>query len=198
MKDIKNTFYLPSQIVSGEIENFADIKDEIIKLIYIYKEKYPKTSLRSNKGGWQSDREGFFNLMFSKYLEIIKKEITELIREYKFVTDLDLSSMWININSKYSYNNRHTHPGASVSGVIWINIPENSGDFVFEMPDLFNYTLLSKTSNQHLIENNLLPAWAIKPKEGSMIIFPSYLPHYVDQNQNDEDRISISFNLILK
>lgn len=198
MKDIKNTFYLPSQVVSGDIENFIDIKKELIELIYSYKEKHPESSTRSNKGGWQSDREGFFDPMFSKHLELMKKEITQLIKEYKFVTDLDLPSMWININSKYSYNNRHTHPGASVSGVLWIKVPENSGDFVFEMPDLFNYTLLSKTSNQHLIENNLLPAWAIKPKEGSMVIFPSYLPHYVDQNQNDEDRISVSFNLILK
>lgn len=198
MKDIKNTFYLPSQVVSGDIENFIDIKNELIELIYKYKEKYPDSSTKSNKGGWQSDREGFFDSIFSKHLELIKKEITQLIKEYKFITDLDLPSMWININSKYSYNIKHIHPGASVSGVLWIKVPENSGDFVFEMPDLFNYTLLSKTSNQHLIQNNLMPAWGIKPKEGSMMIFPSYLPHYVDQNNNDEDRISISFNLILK
>ena len=33
------------------------------------------------------------------------------------------------------------------------------------------------------------------PKEGSMLVFPSYLEHMVKPNESDEDRISVSFNL---
>jgi len=31
-------------------------------------------------------------------------------------------------------------------------------------------------------------------KEGDLIIFPSYLKHYVEPNLNKKERISISFN----
>jgi uncharacterized protein (TIGR02466 family) len=37
---------------------------------------------------------------------------------------------------------------------------------------------------------------SISPVEGNIILFPSYLPHSVETNSHDEERISISFNLI--
>ena len=36
----------------------------------------------------------------------------------------------------------------------------------------------------------------IEPLEGNIILFPSYLPHSVETNNHDEERISISFNII--
>ena len=36
----------------------------------------------------------------------------------------------------------------------------------------------------------------IEPEEGSILFFPSYLPHSVTTNNHDEERISISFNVI--
>ena len=39
----------------------------------------------------------------------------------------------------------------------------------------------------------------ITPKEGDLLIFPAYLPHSVEENKSDEDRVIISFNIdILK
>ena len=34
----------------------------------------------------------------------------------------------------------------------------------------------------------------VKPTENFCILFPSYLPHYVEPNLNKQNRISISFN----
>ena len=36
----------------------------------------------------------------------------------------------------------------------------------------------------------------IKAHDGTLLIFPSYLEHSVDTNTNDEERISISFNVM--
>ena len=36
----------------------------------------------------------------------------------------------------------------------------------------------------------------IEPIEGNIILFPSYLPHSVETNNHDDERISISFNVI--
>ena len=34
----------------------------------------------------------------------------------------------------------------------------------------------------------------IKIKEGDLILFPSWVPHYVDKNNTDKERISLAFN----
>ena len=37
--------------------------------------------------------------------------------------------------------------------------------------------------------------FSIKPEEGNLLLFPSYLYHDVGKNLSDEDRIVISFNV---
>jgi uncharacterized protein (TIGR02466 family) len=37
--------------------------------------------------------------------------------------------------------------------------------------------------------------WYAEPKEGDLIMFPSWLRHYVEPSKSNEDRISIAFNL---
>ena len=36
----------------------------------------------------------------------------------------------------------------------------------------------------------------MKPEEGRMYVFPGWLEHGVEENQSDEDRISIAFNVL--
>jgi uncharacterized protein (TIGR02466 family) len=36
----------------------------------------------------------------------------------------------------------------------------------------------------------------LDPKEGHIFLWPSYLPHGVEPNDHDDERISISFNVI--
>ena len=40
--------------------------------------------------------------------------------------------------------------------------------------------------------------WSYPPQEGRLILFPAWLSHGVRENETDEDRISISFNLVPK
>ena len=35
----------------------------------------------------------------------------------------------------------------------------------------------------------------ISPKEGALVLFPSYLDHSVNENQSNEERIVISLNI---
>ena len=37
----------------------------------------------------------------------------------------------------------------------------------------------------------------MNPEEGQLILFPAYLPHSVLPNRHNEERISISFNIML-
>ena len=35
----------------------------------------------------------------------------------------------------------------------------------------------------------------INVEEGDLLIFPAYLPHSVEENKSDDDRVIISFNI---
>ena len=50
---------------------------------------------------------------------------------------MKMNSMWININGPGNYNHSHNHPGCDLSGVLWLKVPENSGNIVFESPQSF-------------------------------------------------------------
>ena len=39
--------------------------------------------------------------------------------------------------------------------------------------------------------------WEVELKENMLLVFPSWVPHAVETNLSDEDRISLSFNFIL-
>jgi uncharacterized protein (TIGR02466 family) len=159
--------------------------------------------IMSNCGGYQSkdihdnifDNEHIIDL-FSKVNQCVY-EISRImgIRKNK----LELSNFWININSKKDYNLPHTHFGGIISGVFYIKVPENSGDLIFINRN-------DEIVKSYLTFSNLIGGidydytqftselWKIQPKENNLILFPSWLEHYVQSNSSDEDRISISFN----
>lgn len=195
MNNVFNTYLLPIQIVSGTIEEFD--RDALLEWIYDYKERNPKNDTRSNRGGYQNVDKSFFNNdpTFVPHFDILKRAITSLAAEYRLIRQVYIQSAWININHKYCYNNTHKHPGSNLSGVLWVKIPENSGTFVFEAPATYDLEIPEHTNVQYRNQIKLHGAYEIPPREGMMILFPSYLEHYVTMNESDEDRVSIAFNL---
>ena len=99
---------------------------------------------------------------------------------------------WMNANPSGGYNAPHTHPGAHWSGVYYVSQPEveagNSGmiEFLDPRTDLPNWRLLAASAFR--LKKKL------RPQPGEMILFPSYLVHWVYPNETDEERISVAFN----
>ena len=83
-----------------------------------------------------------------------------------------------------------------MSGVLWIKIPKNSGNFVFENPSSFGQNQLlncidHKDSQSKYIHHN----YHFNPIEGNILFFPPDLRHSVNLNVSEEDRITIGFNI---
>ena len=99
---------------------------------------------------------------------------------------------WININPPGTSNERHTHPGSDLSVVMYVKVPENSGDIEMTNPAYIeSFNLLSAARP----EANLSPSVSITPVEGRVLIFPSNILHRVLENKSDNDRISIAWNV---
>ncbi|UYP67367.1 TIGR02466 family protein [Thalassobacter stenotrophicus] len=154
--------------------------------------------VKSNRGGWHSSGNLFDNE--APCVQRLKSDAeTAIIAATKAIgakADLEELSLktfaWMNANPPGGFNAPHTHPGAHWSGVYYVAQPDveegSSGQIEFLDPrtDLPNWRLLQA------------PAFrakkAIRPKPGELILFPSYLVHWVYPNETSEERVSIAFN----
>jgi len=161
--------------------------DEIKKECYNHRNKN-ESVYKSNVGGYQGS-----NFVYDNLAKEIISSIPVL--ENKPIKDVEID-MWVNINKSSNYNFMHNHApynGAILSGVYYVKCPKNSGNINFFDP---RYFVTNALDMQYY--NNGDTYWFFEPKENLMLMFPSWLHHSVDQNQSDEDRISIAFNIFWK
>lgn len=144
-----------------------------------------QTQTKSNMGGWQSRDNLHEDPIFQEFNKTLLAASKGILENY---TDKDpyIQSMWANINVKGDFNGHHTHEG-ELSGVYYCQVPKDSGKLILVNPAV--------RSNVSLIKNNNFP---VSPERLALIMFPSWLEHYVEPNQSDDPRISISFNMGIK
>ncbi len=170
--------------------------DELIKYAYQCKDT-SQGVIKSNAFGWQSDPLTVPNKEVGKLANLIHNNISSVADCWKLRNDktlISLENIWININSKAAFNRPHVHPESLFSGSYYVKTPsQEGGAIVFVHPAVnFQYHL-----NADIVEdwNDFTSAsYRIFPKAGDLLIFPSFLVHYVEPNTTDEDRISIAFN----
>lgn len=82
---------------------------------------------------------------------------------------------WSHIHRPLESTNTHDHCNFELSFCYYVQVPEGSGDIVFE------------------IQNLNTP---LKPKVGELLVFPGWLKHRVSKNLGSGIRISIAGNLL--
>jgi uncharacterized protein (TIGR02466 family) len=193
--NIRNYTLFPSIVTETQCNLYKCIREDLINWIYNYQVNTESVIL-SNRGGWQSPSDFHKLESFYEFEEYILSHILQSLSYYK--CNFNLSNMWININKKGDYNDAHDHPNSILSGVFWAKIPENCGRLVFNSPNGFaENTLLNSIDENIKQEHNYSSTFVFTPNEGTLILFPSHLQHFVEPNKSDEDRISIAFNLFV-
>ena len=160
--------------------------DELRREVFFFSKTHRSENF-SNAGGYQGHCFEYKPLINAIKDNVPRYEDPEL-------GDLFIST-WVNINGRGAYNRRHTHSDGInlLSGVYYVTVPKNSGSIVFFDPKqpIFHSMADMRYYGQHKLHNYTIPA-----KENRLLLFPCWLEHEVEPNNTDEDRISISFNLI--
>ena len=191
----KGTPIFPTCIHSLEIDNFHTYRDQLIKESYQDRDEDPMGRELSNRGGWQSNQMDIGDCKSEILKNIIMSSVSKLPMSGNFSCTIE---GWKNINEPGNFNVPHSHPRSHLSGVLWIKIPKNSGNIVFESPEIFNkYQELDSYSDEFRFNSNNYMTYYFTPKEGNILIFSSNLQHEVNENKSNEDRISYSFNITL-
>lgn len=191
----------PQPLFKYQVEDYKVKNKKLLDYIY---ELYEEDNLgvqKSNINGWHSksfdlqDKKNIPNEFFAN----INPFIVNVFKNYGWVYDpskIVCTSMWAIINKKGNFNIEHTHPNNYLSAAYYVKAPDNCGNFKATNPNILDRHIRAKSNQPN--ELNSISA-SIKVNEGDLLIFPAYLPHSVEENKSDEDRVIISFNIdILK
>lgn len=186
--------FFPSCVWSHELQDYRELNANLIKEL----DELRKSTGYENpgSGAWQSNGdlnrlEPFAPLM-SCFTAGSERVLDFLKLDYEgFV----ITDSWANINPPGHSHMIHTHPNNYLSGVYYVKAPEGSGDIEFLDPRQQALVLQPRVTAQ--TPQN---AWKqrITPQEGQLLIFNSWFQHQVQENRSEDDRISISFNIMLK
>jgi uncharacterized protein (TIGR02466 family) len=127
----------------------------------------------------------------------IKKLTTNYLSEWGFNENLNLQilGIWVNVSPKGSFQEYHRHNinfrhKSLFSGTLYIEANENSGNLNLINPlDGLITSLPSSLKTRRV--------YSITPQPGLIVSFPSFIGHYVGENKNKPNRISVSWNVII-
>ena len=200
---IKPGFLFPTQFWTVDIdENIKELQKESY-LIRVNDKQGVKKSNSGFQGYHSKDIRDLENLPSMKNLMKQIKNAVNAIHQISRKGDLQLTNFWININGKGSFNTPHTHSGLTYSGVFFIKVPKEmkGGRFLFyrnfNEADFISTGYMGHFKEDYKLQGYDYPINTIVPKEKMLIVFPSWVPHAVEINLSDEERISLSFNFKL-
>jgi uncharacterized protein (TIGR02466 family) len=166
-------------------ENIDAMKSEVYRLNAL-----PGATIKkSNYGGWQSEIRLHENPVFAPLCSQISAVCAHVFK----VRGAALHQMWACINKRGDQNLIHSHTNNyNLSGVHYLNVPRDSGEIVFRDPrpgaNQAPYRLFKDDGDSEYF----------MPVDGLLLLFPSWLEHFVLPNRSDSDRISVSFDLTLE
>jgi uncharacterized protein (TIGR02466 family) len=159
----------------------------------------------SNIGGWHSGRDlvQWGGKRIEEVLTVARSVVTQMTsdRDGKAVCPDWLVEAWANVNGAGDSNSCHYHPGSFWSGTYYVrdggcaDDPSLGGEF-----DMFDprgpAPMMHAPSLKFAGDDGRSAGSAetIRPRDGLMFIFPSFLLHAVRPYRGTRLRISVAFN----
>ena len=191
----KPNLLFPTPVWTIQLDNYEHVNEEMYNFIKSNQKKDEIGINKSNVKGWHSKDFDLNDKEPQNFISFILPLIEQVMIDMNWDKEKQtakINNMWAIINTGGSANLRHQHGNSTISGAYYVRAPKNSGDIVFYDP-----RPAPVYSHPNVITPNLLNAQvnSISPKEGALVLFPSYLDHSVNENLSNEERIVISFNI---
>jgi len=193
-------YWFPTPIYYNMIHNVEEVQKELFQIMEnISFHKSVASGWDKNTGSFSdgyNENENFLEkykpLLF---LNELQKNLALYFEDLKFCpikcnVDIIIKESWLTKLKKNEYHHQHLHPNSELSGVYYVKANCNHGNLSFTPPSLAldaSRVFAGRTNNVDY-----------KPEVGKLILWPSLVEHHVVSNQTDEDRISLSFNIVLR
>ena len=134
---------------------------------------------------------------YKQLQEAIYGVVMAYTRELKYEVNANKCSitMWASVMRKDGYHTVHNHPNSHISGTFYIQCDETMSPIVFHNPtNPFRMHELTVMRPEDLTPFTS-PVLTLQPKQGSLMIWPSWMQHHVEKMRIGGPRITISFNV---
>jgi len=104
-------------------------------------------------------------------------------------TELKITQSWINYTQKNGFHHEHEHPNSIISGVFYFAAEKGKDIISFRTNNFKQIQIFYKEANDYnTVQTDL------KVETGDLVLFPSYVPHFVPPIESSKTRISLAFN----
>lgn len=194
MEIIPNLMF-PTLVWTTLFDDRENFNAPLLALAQELHQRDPAGVRKTNIKGWQS-QNSLQNLAEFEDMNLRILQVCERIAEsqhFKPGIAFQLQA-WMNISPPGASNQVHYHPNCHFSGVYYVSLsaPE-CGSIYFRDPRVASRMLTYPTDQLTEFTASEL---RMPPEEGRMYVFPGWLEHGVDENRSNQDRISISFNVL--
>lgn len=182
-------------IWTGIVDDYENVNTELFNLIQNLKKQNPGGMQKSNNLGWHSPdldlNNGVIKEFFLKISPMVKEVSQDMCWDLKNFK-IKVINCWSIVNKKFASNAGHIHANSLISSAYYINADKNCGKIVFDDPrpgasiKKGPYSSLGNWNQGNV---------TIEPKNGLLVMFPSYLVHHVQPNMSDTERVILSFNI---
>jgi uncharacterized protein (TIGR02466 family) len=144
--------------------------------------------------GWQSeqtlhDREGFQDLV-----ACVGNATRSILRFLQIGHEaFEITGCWATVLARGAAHKAHSHPNNYLSGAYYVRTHPGADTINFHDPR--NQAGVIRPPVVKLTAENTDQV-VVKVTNGTLLLFPAYLEHSVDANTSEEERVSISFNIM--
>jgi uncharacterized protein (TIGR02466 family) len=124
----------------------------------------------------------FCNNSLQMYFEKVINPLTD--------TNIKITQSWLNYTNTKGFHHEHDHPNSIISGVFYFSADKEKDIIAFNrLPSNKQIQIFYKEANDYnTIQTD------IKVETGDLVLFPSYIPHFVPPVESSKKRISLAFN----
>lgn len=109
---------------------------------------------------------------------------------------------WYNVNRYGDHHAPHTHPKCTLSGTYYVRVPSDQQQIDDPAARPACISFYDPRTGANMItaggESDARASHVVRPTAGTLLLWPSPMQHYVHPNLSEEQRISISFNLVMR
>jgi uncharacterized protein (TIGR02466 family) len=144
--------------------------------------------------GWQSGQALHRRNDFQDLVGCVNDGVASILRFLRVGdSQITITGCWATVLAHGAAHKAHSHPNNYLSGVYYVCTHAGADTINFHDPrpqaGVIRPPVVELTA-----EN--IDQVVIRVHDGTLLIFPSYLEHSVDANTSDEERISVSFNVM--
>ena len=144
--------------------------------------------------GWQSGQVLHQRADLRDLVACVDDGVATILRFLRIGDEqVEITGCWATVLAPGAAHRLHSHPNNFLSGVYYVRTRPGADTINFHDPR--RQTGVIRPPVVELTAENTDQV-VIKVRDGTLLMFPSYLEHSVDANASDEERISVSFNVM--